>query len=75
MENTIVKNSRAALKEEGYYTDNLWHVNDVTNLYNCTDEQAMNILNRVMQSEAVIEYIFDSIKAEVDSNINLITNK
>jgi hypothetical protein len=75
MKNTIVETSRAALKKEGYYTDNLWHVNDVTNLYNCTDEQAMNILNRVMQSEAVIEYIFDSIKAEVDSNINLITNK
>ena len=75
MKNTIVENSRVALKEEGYYTDNLWHVNDVTNLYNCTDEQAMNILNRVMQSEAVIEYIFDSIKAEVDSNINLINNQ
>ena len=75
MENTIVKDSRVALKEEGYYTDNLWHINDVTNLYNCTDEQAMNILNRVMQSEAVIEYIFDSIKAEVDSNINLINNQ
>jgi len=61
MENTIVENSRAALKEEGYYTDNLWHINDVKSRFKCTDQQAMDILDKVLQSEYVISTIFELI--------------
>jgi hypothetical protein len=44
-----------------YYTDNLWHIADVQSKFECTNEGAMDILNKVMTNSAVIEYIMDAI--------------
>lgn len=43
-----VEQAKAVLKEAGYHTDSLWHINDVTNKFECTDEQAYELLDNVI---------------------------
>ena len=49
--------ARLHLHEQGYQTDNLWHVYDVTSRFNCTDEQAHEVLTKALQNEWVVEQI------------------
>lgn len=49
------------LKNEGYFVDNLWHVSDVQNNFECDDVTAQNILYWALTSPTTIEYINDSI--------------
>lgn len=55
---------RRELELRGYYTNNLWHVEDV--FYTCEDikesEVAQEILDKVMQSEWTMESIRDCIR-------------
>lgn len=49
------------LRRKGYFVDNLWHVTDVQNKFNCTDEEAQNILYWSLGNDHVIEQINESI--------------
>jgi len=49
---------RDELASRGFYTNNLWHVDDVKQNYECTDEDAQEILDKTMQSEWVTQEIF-----------------
>ena len=53
------------LKEEltrrGYYTDNLWRIDDVQGRFEATDDEAQDILNDVLQGSWIIEQIFECI--------------
>lgn len=49
------------LRNEGYFVDNLWHVSDVQNNFECDDETAQNILYWALTSPTTIEYVNDSI--------------
>jgi len=51
------------LKTQGYYTDNLWHIDDVKNRFECTIEEAFEILNNAVSGELIIE--------EINNRINL----
>jgi ABC-type transport system substrate-binding protein len=48
MENkqTEIEQAKAILKQHGYYVGNLWTIQDVTDSYDCTDEQAQEFLIR-----------------------------
>lgn len=46
------------LKSKGFYTDNLWCIDDVKMHYDRSDEEAMKILDDVMTSDPVFETIF-----------------
>jgi hypothetical protein len=59
------------LKDNGYYTDNLWQVSDVTNRLNCTDKEAYQILDKVMQSEYIVTTIHEAICEHAVENCNL----
>jgi hypothetical protein len=56
-----MKEAKDLLRNEGYFVDNLWHVNDVQENFKCTEEQAQNILYWALTSPSVIEYINDMI--------------
>ena len=56
-----IEKARQVLQEAGYQTDNLWHINDVKDNYNCTDEQAMEILVQALDNDATMEQIWFSI--------------
>jgi hypothetical protein len=49
------------LSEEGYYVKNLWGLDDVMIGWECTKEQALEILDKTFDNEYVNETIFDII--------------
>lgn len=57
-----IENAKKILKDNGYFTDNLWTVDDVKGKFpNCTDEQAQDILNDSLTNEATMGQIWFSI--------------
>lgn len=42
--------TREALKKNGYHTETLWHVSDVTDRYECTDEEAYELLTKALDT-------------------------
>jgi len=57
-----IEAAKQLLKENGYFTDNLWSVEDVQSKFKCTDEQAQEVLNDAFGNEATYEQIWFSIK-------------
>ena len=53
---------RAELARRGYYTENLWTINDVN--YRCSKEEALKVIDTVMQSEWLVSNIFEMIEGE-----------
>jgi hypothetical protein len=75
MENqlTEIEQAKAILKQHGYFVDNLWSTQDVTDRYECTEEQAQDVLNTALTNEWVVEQIFYAISDACDyENIELI---
>ena len=56
-----VEEAKAFLKSQGFFTDNLWHVEDVKSKFNCTDDEAQYILEQSLTNEATMEQIWFSI--------------
>lgn len=57
-----VEEAKAVLKENGYFVDNLWHVDDVKLRYNCDDDdEAQDILERALTNDATMEQIWFAI--------------
>lgn len=74
MENklTEIEQAKTILKQHGYYVGNLWTTQDVTDRYECTDEQAQDILDTALNNEATMEQIFYAIGDACDyENIEL----
>jgi len=67
-----VTQAKEVLKNNGYFVENLWHVNDVQDNFECDEETAQNILYWSMTSPTVIEYINETINL-VATNENLNT--
>jgi len=62
---------RQELQLRGYQTDNLWHTEDVMHNYDCESEVAMEILERAMNNEWVIENIFTIVDDYAQNNYEL----
>jgi len=62
-----VLEARALLKKKGYFTDNLWTTDDVTENYNCTQEQAQQVLEMALTNTATIEQIWYAIDDACDT--------
>ena len=62
-----VENARAILRENGFYVENLWHVDDVKGKYECDDDDAYEILDNALSNEATFEQIWLAIDSEIDS--------
>jgi hypothetical protein len=57
-----VEKAKEVLRENGFFVDNLWHVDDVKLRYNCDDdEQAQDILNGALTNDATMEQIWFAI--------------
>lgn len=56
-----INQAKELLKANGYFVDNLWHVDDVKAKFNCDDEQAQDILLESLTNEATMEQIWFSI--------------
>jgi len=52
-----IEAAKKLLSDNGYYTDNLWQVDDVKSKFKCTDDEAQEVLNGAMQNSATMEQI------------------
>jgi hypothetical protein len=57
-----IEKAKQVLAKHGYYTKSLWVTYDVQMNFECTDEQALEVLDKVFSSENTMETIFDNIK-------------
>jgi len=64
---TEIDKAKEFLKSKGYFTYTLWSTDDVTMNYDCTEEEAMEVLSRVFNNEWINEQIFESIKIIAES--------
>lgn len=68
-----VKQAMEVLKQNGFYVENLWHINDVKNNFpNISDEVAYSILDEALTQDEYFERGNDSIvhvgKSKLTSN-------
>lgn len=56
-----VEHAKAILKDNGFFVDNLWHVDDVKGKFECTDEEAQDVLRDALKNEATMEQIWYAI--------------
>lgn len=56
-----VKLAKALLKSHGYFTDNLWSVDDVQDLFECDDDTAQEVLYDALTNENVMSNVWISI--------------
>lgn len=53
-----IANAKLVLKQAGYFVDNLWHINDVKDRFECNDDQAQDILHDALTNEYIVEKVF-----------------
>jgi hypothetical protein len=61
-----IEKAKKVLKDAGYQVVNLWHIDDVKQNYDCTDEEAMQVLIEALDNEATIEQIFYAIDFQAE---------
>lgn len=52
-----VEHAKEVLRTNGYYVDNLWTTNDVTDRFECDETEAYGVLDRALQGEWLMEQI------------------
>jgi len=57
-----VQEAKDLLRANGYFTDNLWSIQDVQMRYKCDDETAQDILNQALTNGSVMEHIHEAIQ-------------
>jgi hypothetical protein len=54
MKKLLVRLAKKYLENNGYYTRNLWTTEDVTVLYDCDNDIAMEILDQAITNDNII---------------------
>lgn len=54
--------AREILAKQGFFTGNLWHIDDVTSLYKCSSDDAYKLLDMALTNEYTMSQIWDTIK-------------
>lgn len=64
MENSImtVEQAKEVLRNAGYFVDNLWHIQDVMDRYECDEETAMEVLDSALTNDATMEQIHFAVR-------------
>jgi hypothetical protein len=65
-----IDNAKEILRYHGFYVDNLWHVDDVLDRCDVTNEEAYDILDDVLTGD-VIAYINESIQDYIDNKFKI----
>jgi hypothetical protein len=56
-----IEQAKQVLRDNGYFVDNLWNVSDVKQMFECTDEEAQEVLLASMTNDQTMEQIWYSI--------------
>jgi hypothetical protein len=63
-----IEQAKKTLRDAGYFTDNLWHVDDVKHNYKCDNETALEILDNALTNDATMEQIWFAINFHIDEH-------
>jgi hypothetical protein len=64
---TEIEKAKETLRAAGYFTDNLWHVDDVKLKFDVTNDDAQDVLNAALTNDWIMEQIHYGIgEAAVD---------
>lgn len=55
------QSARDLLKKRGFFTDNLWSVEDIRMNYECTEEEAQEVLMRSLTNDHIMSEIWGAI--------------
>jgi len=69
--NNNVKKAIKLLRDNGYYVDSLYHIEDVKNHYDCEDEIAQEILGRAIDNDGTSNQIWESVMYVAEDEYNL----
>jgi hypothetical protein len=73
MKNTKqIEQARKILKDNGFYVDYLWHIDDVIigkQHHECSKKDAYHILDMAMRNEATTDQIWLSIEYAIDETL------
>jgi hypothetical protein len=58
----------AELKSRGKFVDNLWTIEDVQSRFNCTDDEAQEVLEQALTNDATMEQIWLAIEFHGEDN-------
>jgi len=58
---TKIQEARAILRDAGYFVDNLWHIDDVMDNYECDKDVAYDILKNSITNDSVMSHIWEAI--------------
>tara|TARA_R110002020_G_scaffold460290_1_gene678751 strand:+ start:976 stop:1203 length:228 start_codon:yes stop_codon:yes gene_type:complete len=61
MKDLTTQQLKDELTRRGYYTGNLWRIDDVQNRFEATEDEALDVLDDVLQGSWIIEQIFECI--------------
>jgi muramoyltetrapeptide carboxypeptidase LdcA involved in peptidoglycan recycling len=68
MENNKIQEAKKLLQDNGYQVANLWNIVDVQDRFNCTDEEALKVLESALTNEATMEQIWFAINLIAENN-------
>jgi hypothetical protein len=54
------------LERRGFYTGNLWHVEDIKGMFKCDDDEAQDVLDSALTNEATMDRIWFAIRFHAD---------
>ena len=76
-----IKQAKQLLKYNGFYIENLLHVDDVKyganseeKYFECTNDEAYKVLSEAIQQESINESIFDNIRAINETKFRTMNN-
>ena len=79
--NKEIEQAKQLLKDNGFYIENLWHVDDVKfgansedKYIECTNSEAYEILSEAIEQESINECIFDNIQAINEAKLIALKN-
>ena len=58
--------AKDTLEKMGYQVNNLWHIDDVKSRFECTDDEAMDVLIAALANEATMEQIWLALEYEAE---------
>tara|TARA_R100000664_G_C2757154_1_gene145244 strand:+ start:2461 stop:2721 length:261 start_codon:yes stop_codon:yes gene_type:complete len=56
-----INKARQTLQDAGYYVWNIYHIEDVKYNYDCTDDEAMQVLEKALDNDGTANQIWESI--------------
>lgn len=73
---TKIQEAKALLKEAGYFTDNLWHIDDVrTQVKHISEDDAQEVLDMAITNDFVMESVHQAITFAIrEMNLKLETS-